>query len=133
MLTARENVELTTLYPLTSGNGCKKVSSAFCLPCISSSRYREIPEASRLSPLSSSRSPISLPYPFLPVSFWQRVNDTQCRPCFFFVQTESLEAKFQESKQRRSNYAFSGFNTFHFRAVAWWKERKTVIPIGSLE
>lgn len=67
---ARENVELTTLYPLTSGNGCKKVSSAFCLPCIFSSRYREILEASRLSPLSSSRSQISLPYPFLPVSFW---------------------------------------------------------------
>ena len=39
---ARENVELTTLYLLTPGNGCKKVSSAFCLSCIPPLGYREI-------------------------------------------------------------------------------------------
>lgn len=130
---ARENVELTTLYLLTPGNGCKKVSSAFCLSCIPPLGYREI----RLfSSLLLARlffpPPPPPPFPsFLPrnsllsfssVSFSCPAEEEKeegrtrgrSSPPFFFIPLEPLKAKFQRFQKEASElHALSDFDTFH--------------------
>lgn len=132
---ARENVELTTLYLLTPGNGCKKVSSAFCLSCIPPLGYREIRLFSSLlfSLLVSSFLLLLLFLPFsrgilspLPsfssVSFSCPAEEEEeegrtrgrSSPPFFFIPLEPLKAKFQRFQKEASElHALSDFDTFY--------------------
>lgn len=129
---ARENVELTTLYLLTPGNGCKKVSSAFCLSCIPPLGYREIRLFSSLllarlffPPPPPPPFPSFLPRNSLPSSLFlfrffflsgRRGGGTRGRssPPFFFIPLEPLKAKFQRFQKEASElHALSDFDTFH--------------------
>lgn len=130
---ARENVELTTLYLLTPGNGCKKVSSAFCLSCIPPLGYREIRLFSSLllarlffPPPPSPPFPSFLPRNSLPsfssVSFSCPAEEEEeegrtrgrSSPPFFFIPLEPLKAKFQRFQKEASElHALSDFDTFH--------------------
>lgn len=130
---ARENVELTTLYLLTPGNGCKKVSSAFCLSCIPPLGYREIRLFSSLllarlffPPPPPPPFPSFLPRNSLPsfssVSFSCPAEEEEeegrtrgrSSPPFFFIPLEPLKAKFQRFQKEASElHALSDFDTFH--------------------
>lgn len=109
---ARENVELTTLYLLTPGNGCKKVSSAFCLSCIPPLRYREIRQSclARLffpppppppfflprNSLSSSLFPLPLPFLFLDREKEEERRTRGCLLSSFFFSFLSLKGEVSE-------------------------------------